>query len=881
MLAQTGYASNSGDFEAIDIEIRAKHLVVENAANPRIDPQARADAEQLLARALSLQERAESDALHVSPIRLRSLENAIESLRERVASSDAQESSITSGPTALVQGHVYPAPNTAGSKVQAKDFSGKTTVASATVAADGSYSLSVPAPGTYTLTALGGTSSGFLEQQLGGSNCEGTFSVPRYYTGNLLLVASNGTISEVTPSGSVASGFDFTLEVGGSISGTVMSGGNPVVGISVYADFGSGSGMACGSPGTTDNTGHFVIMGLPTESLVVYVDGTSVAPALQDTTYPNVPCGETDCSYGPQTYVMSTKGVDTPLANPIDVSATPSTLSGTVLDAGTNNPISGAAITLISEDSWTYDSGFITTDASGAYLAPQVRPANYRIVASAPGYVGGVYLSSSVTMPCVDPKQCDPIGIGGTIAVGNGVALTNYNLKLSRGASVSGTVTRASDHSAVAGATVTFANSLATVVSSVTDAGGNYTATGLPDGSYTAYASIPTSSPSLALAPTGLNGGACEGDANPSTCLSSQVNVSSSTPLTGINAAMAAGGTVTGLITDGVSEAPNPYAGQGSSRIELLDASGNQAFVIEQTSAAGFAAYGVAPGIYTPIFTTSTYAGWIDIAADGTPCPRRSCNLTGLPTITVSAATPVVVNIALPRGALLTGKVTDAATARPILQPAFDPTFTGLVIVIANPPYGGGFGVIDGIGVYGTRQGFAPGTYYSSTVWELPGSPVGFSPLGAGYTDQAYDGVVCLYMTCNLTGATSIPVSSGFVKGINYSLSKGGTITGTVTNLSTAPLNGVVMNAFNSSGQLVAQAPTNALGAYSLRGLPNGNYYVATTNSLGYSDQVYSGVACAPTCNPMSGTQINVTAPSTTTAVDFVLVDRIFSDGFE
>jgi hypothetical protein len=442
-------------------------------------------------------------------------------------------------------------------------------------------------------------------------------------------------------------------------------------------------------------------------------------------------------------------------------------------------------------------------------------------------------------------------------------------------------VTRASNSLPVAGATVTFANNFASIVSALTDSSGNYTASGLPDGSYIVYASIPTADPINNLAPTGMNGSACEGDYDPNTCAGPKVTVSSTTPLIGINVSMATGATVTGLISDNVSGAPNPYSGQGFSRLELLDSSGQQAMTVDQTSAAGYATYNVAPGTYTPVFTTSTYEGWIDIGSDGTPCPRRTCNVASLPKITLNVGTPVTLNVSMPRGARLYGKVTDAATALPILQPGFDPSFNDTIVPISNPPYGGGFGVVDGNGIYATKQGFAVGTYYSATVFESAGlSGPSFSSFGAGYIDQAYSGVTCPYMTCNLASATSIPIGASDVRA-DYVLSKGGAIAGTVTNLSAAPLDGVIINAFNGSGQLVAQAQTNALGAYSLPALPSGSYFAATTNSIGYSDQVYTGIQCTPICNPVSGTPINVTAPSVTAAIDFVLQDRIFSNGFE
>ena len=101
-----------------------------------------------------------------------------------------------------------------------------------------------------------------------------------------------------------------------------------------------------------------------------------------------------------------------------------------------------------------------------------------------------------------------------------------------------------------------------------------------------------------------------------------------------------------------------------------------------------------------------------------------------------------------------------------------------------------------------------------------------------------------------------------------------GSISGTVTNAGTgAPLAGVIVYVYTSTGSYAGGGSTSASGVYTVGGLATGTYYVRTSNSLGYLDELYNNLPCpGGGCPPLTtGTGLNVTAGATTSGIDFGL----------
>ncbi len=167
-----------------------------------------------------------------------------------------------------------------------------------------------------------------------------------------------------------------------------------------------------------------------------------------------------------------------------------------------------------------------------------------------------------------------------------------------------------------------------------------------------------------------------------------------------------------------------------------------------------------------------------------------------------------------------------------------------------------GSGLTAADGTYGVT-GLATGTYFACTVNQ------------DGYFDERYDNQRYASL-CSPTSGTPIPVTEPLeTGGIDFGLSKGGTIAGLVEKEGTSiPLEGVLVDVYDTVGRLVSSGLTDASGIYSSGALATGSYYACTLNTQGYIDETFDDiVGCVSTL----GTAIPVTEPAETSGVDFEL----------
>lgn len=158
----------------------------------------------------------------------------------------------------------------------------------------------------------------------------------------------------------------------------------------------------------------------------------------------------------------------------------------------------------------------------------------------------------------------------------------------------------------------------------------------------------------------------------------------------------------------------------------------------------------------------------------------------------------------------------------------------------------------------------SPGTYYLRTVNT------------SGWVDQLYDGIPCAgecSTTCDPLTGTPVVVADQEVTGIDFVLTRGSSISGTVLDSSGGAPLGVEVEALSMSGQIISS--TNAAGGtghYVLTGLLPGVYGVRTIHSLGYLDEMYDGAPCEPLgCPPSSGTPVFVGENQAVEGIDFQL----------
>lgn len=192
-----------------------------------------------------------------------------------------------------------------------------------------------------------------------------------------------------------------------------------------------------------------------------------------------------------------------------------------------------------------------------------------------------------------------------------------------------------------------------------------------------------------------------------------------------------------------------------------------------------------------------------------------------------------------------------AAAMWPVVALAQTATITGDVSLLYRPNPLAGITVVL-TDDHGTERGSQTTT--GTGLFSFTGLPAGTYHLHTqndlGFTNEAYDDVLCpLRCTWPFFG-TAIVLAPGAVFHAYFVLDRGGVISGVVTDAETsAPLPGVGMRliGLDTSDPPVmfeTDIESNASGAYAFQGLPAGRYYVLTQNALGYADELYEDVPC-------------------------------------
>jgi 5-hydroxyisourate hydrolase-like protein (transthyretin family) len=170
----------------------------------------------------------------------------------------------------------------------------------------------------------------------------------------------------------------------------------------------------------------------------------------------------------------------------------------------------------------------------------------------------------------------------------------------------------------------------------------------------------------------------------------------------------------------------------------------------------------------------------------------------------------------------------------------------------------------NGSGVY-TLDAVPAGTYYVKTTAN-----------SGGYVNQLYNGIPC--EGCAVLLGTAVTVTgTATTPNINFTLTQGRTISGTVTDATFTPIAGVVVDILGAAGQVLrSSAATDATGAYEVAGLAAGNYWVRTRNSSRYVDRMYrsdtpGGVECLA-CATATGTPIALRTGTGAAGIDFRLL---------
>ncbi len=490
------------------------------------------------------------------------------------------------------------------------------------------------------------------------------------------------------------------------------------------------------------------------------------------------------------------------------------------------------------------------TGAGGAYIVTGLAAGTYFAMTwvNVPFniYVGEAYDDH----PC--PVNCAPTITATTpITVSAGATVFGITFRLSRGGGIAGTVTDVDTGAPLRSASVEiYVANGSPAAYATTNASGLFTATGLFSGTYHARASV-----------EGYIDEAYDDVPCARACALNPAAIVATTPIA----------VTMGATSSGISFALSPLPrGSISGRVTAEDGVPAYLLSVSAYSARGdlisfgwtdFNGFYLVPGLAAGTYFVRTTGGGpprsgsslLDEAYDNIACALSSC--------TVTAATPVVVSdgavtsgidFSLPRGGLIVGTVTEAGSGVGISNLAVELYSASGILVMRTTVLGHGYD----IGALPT------GTYFARVV----------VPSGLNYVDEAYDGVPC--GDCTVTAATPISVTAGVItSAIDFALSPGGVIAGTVTDAGTgAPLREVTIQVFSARGTLVKAETSDAAGFYAVMGLHSGTYFVRTSVGTTYVPQLYHHTACPfAACSVTAGTPVVVAAGTTRGGVDFRL----------
>ena len=391
-----------------------------------------------------------------------------------------------------------------------------------------------------------------------------------------------------------------------------------------------------------------------------------------------------------------------------------------------------------------------------------------------------------------------------------------------------------------------------TITTTPTAADGSYTTLGLLSGTYF----IKTSN-SAGYIDEIYDNVVCVACSNATTASTgTPVAVVSGATTTGINIGLDRGSRVTGTISDATTGLP--ISGVFA---QVVNSAGTQVTSGTTNSSGMFtSSAGLQPGTY--FVRTSNSLGYINQVYNGVTCISCTPAAAGTPVVLTSGTDATGINFALSPGARVTGTVLNATTSAPVSGASVSVhNAAGASVASAST---------NASGVYTTGSGIPAGNYFVLTS----------TSSAANLVDQISNGINCVVCTVRTPGATPVSVAATGTTTVNFSLTPGATISGTVTTTTGTPLPGVVLDIFDASGIVLVGATTAADGTYSVSGLAAGAYFVETSNKFGYLDLIYPNLSCSfcqlseyhPSLVATSGaTPIPVAAGQTLGGINFQL----------
>lgn len=697
----------------------------------------------------------------------------------------------------------------------------------------GGISACTNADGTYTI--IGAPLGTPFQVNVGGSRnwCGGPINYVQEYWQETPHQYEADWITLTSASRDI-SGIDFTLEIGGTVSGTVVDQttglpiANECVAVNQYLG-GNGMGSAC-----TDANGAYTIGGISLD-VPFHVSTMSGGSGL----------GNYVPEYWPETHNWSNATALTLTSAGLEITGidftleTGGTVSGTVVDQTTGLPI--ANVWINQHHPGDYDRG-ACTDANGAYIISgipfdtpfQMNASSNNERCGGPDYVQEYWQETPnqndatwITLISASPETSGidfTLETGGTVSgvvidQATGLPLTNMPVSV---------------HMPGSGATT------------CTDSNGNYTLSHLPH-DIPFRVSVSTSDGNNGCG--GPSGYAeefwQEGYYNTATLLT----ITHADPdIAGINFTPEIGIQVSGYVTDAVTGLPIPNMNVS---VNEVDSAG----VGRCTDGAGFYTALVPPNRDFVAFAAqsqnwcggpSSYISEFWQEADG---GSSATELTGLPGSSFNN-----INFTLEQGGTLSGTLTASENG----------TFLSNVWVCASDYHATHFDL---------GHGWACAPSDSNGVYAIEGVPPGEKRLWAFPQDRLQ-----LFYSNSPSFAGATPVALAGIEtigGLDFAFPQAGTITGTVYAADgVTPLNRVTISTENGDYMQCSGAD----GSYSIF-VPAGTHVIKAWEGPCDSDAVFPTQYYNLTSDPAQASPITITVGETVAGINFVVIGDSDNDG--
>ena len=700
--------------------------------------------------------------------------------------------------------------------------------------------------------------------------------VDRIYGGIFCLSLCDSTLGTAMTvvEGQETADIDFALTKGGIISGVVTAtdGGEFLSNILVEAyDI---SGYSVGSE-FTDPKGQYQIGGLltgeyylrfSTESSV-YTNSSTANNVYISELYGGVPCPSyCDFAFADVVEVVignSTTGVDVSMS-------TGGALSGNVVVSDTDTPLADVVVEVYAGDGSI--AGKTITEANGGYTVTGLAAGYYYVLVSISSLhssqAESVYLNqiyggvncSSDWFDCV-------ISLGHTVDVNQDQVTSEIDFSLIKGGSISGVIVAAESEQPLKYASVEVFNGKGEHVQNASaDENGRYQVRGLKSGSYYLKASKHNEFDEQVYgADVCLGCDVTQGEAID--VLEGEIN-------DGVDFILQAHAAV-GASISGTVAAFETQSAIDNVRVFAEDVEGMVSGMATTDSHGNYIVTGLPAGnYYVRVFNTGEYVS--EIYGGGACLPW--CEVVKGDSITVETGGVVSgIDFDLVKGGVITG-VVDAVDGKHLGK-------IYVRAVDAKAQYAGG-GEIDDEGNY-RIAGLPEGSYFLH-VYSV--SVSGDVHISTGiYVGQAYDGLECAAW-CEATQGSEVRVSLGqVVTGVDFSLNRGGAITGKVTTSDSGDaLAFAYVEVYDEEGLVVDGHTANSEGEYKISGLPSGRYFLKASpvlrstfsnffwysvlpNAGDYMAMVYGDLPCADRCDVTRGAAVNVTSGQIVEDIDIAL----------